>query len=76
MLNVLRHHHVDLSPDPLQPGNTLMVKGSVAISIPLDDWVKRKTTDLLKRKFAVPIHYFFRPEMMAFEAMESPENPN
>jgi len=76
VFNVLRHHKVDLSPDPLQAGNTLMVKGTVAISLPFDDWVKRKTTDLLKRKFSIPIHHFFRPEMMAFETLESPEQPN
>lgn len=33
VLNVLRHHKVDLSPDPLQSGNTLMVRGKVTISI-------------------------------------------
>ncbi len=53
-----------------------MVRGTVAISLPFDDWVKRKTTDLLKRKFNIPIHHFFRPEMMAFESLESTENPN
>jgi hypothetical protein len=30
VFNVLRHHGVDVSPDPLQSGNTLMVKGTVA----------------------------------------------
>jgi len=76
VFNVLRHHKVDLSPDPMQLGNTLMVRGDVAISMPFDDWVKRKTTDLLKRKFGIPIHHFFRPEMMAFETLEIPEKLN
>ena len=76
VINVLRHHKVDVSPDPLVPSNTLMVRGNVAISLPLDDWVKRKTTDLLKRRFNIPVHHFFRPEMMAFETLEAPENPN
>jgi len=76
VLNVLRHHNVDLSPDPLQPGNTLMVKGKVTLSLPLDEWVKRKTTDLLKRRFSIPIHHFFKPEMMAFETLESTDRPN
>jgi hypothetical protein len=76
VFNVLRHHKVDISPDPLQPGNTLMVKGTVAISLPFDEWVKRSTTDLLKRKFSIPVHHFFRPEMMAFETLESTDTPN
>jgi hypothetical protein len=76
VLNVLRHHSVDVSPDPLQSGNTLMVKGKVTLSLPLDEWVKRKTTDLLKRRFSIPIHHFFKPEMMAFETLESTDRPN
>jgi hypothetical protein len=76
VLNVMRHHKVDVSPDPLEPGNILMVRGTVAISLPFDDWVKRKTTDLLKRKFGIPIHHFFRPEMMAFETLEIPDKTN
>jgi hypothetical protein len=76
VFNVLRHHKVDMSPDPLQSGNMLMVKGSVAISLPFDAWVKRKTTDLLKRKFNIPVHHFFKPEMMAFETLESSDNPS
>lgn len=76
VLNVLRHHKVDVSPDPLRSGNTLMVKGTIALSLPFDPWIKRKTTDLLKRKFSIPIHHFFRPEMMAFETLETPDKPN
>jgi hypothetical protein len=76
VVNVLRHHKVDVSPDPLEPSSMLMVRGNVAMSLPLDAWVKRRTTDLLKRRFNIPAHHFFRPEMMAFETLESPENPN
>jgi hypothetical protein len=74
VFKVLRHHHVDLSPDPLEPGNTLMVKGNSTLSLPFDEWVKRKTTDLLKRRFGVPIHHFFRPEMMGPDTPEPPNN--
>jgi hypothetical protein len=64
VIAVLRYHRVEVSPDPHEEGNVLMVRGTVARSIPLDPWVKRKTTDFLKRTFAIPIHHFFRPEMM------------
>jgi hypothetical protein len=64
VLAVLRYHKVDVSPDPLEEGNVLMVRSQIVRSIPLDPWVKRKTTDFLKRTFNIPIHHFFRPEMM------------
>lgn len=73
---VLRYHKVDLSDDPLEKGNTLMVKGDTTLSLPFDDWVKRKTTDLLKRRFGVPIHHFFRPEMIKQGTPKSPESEN
>jgi hypothetical protein len=76
VFNVLRHYKVDVSPDPLEPENTLMVRGTVAISLPLDPWIKRKTTDLLKRKFGIPVHHFFRPEMMAFETLDVTDKTN
>jgi hypothetical protein len=76
VINVLRHHKIDVSPDPLLEGNTLMVRGLVAVSLPFDAWVKRKTTDLLKRRFGIPVHHFFKPEMMAFETLEAPDKPN
>jgi hypothetical protein len=54
-----------------------MVRGLVAVSLPFDAWVKRKTTDLLKRRFGIPVHHFFKPEMMmAFETLEAPDKPN
>jgi hypothetical protein len=76
VFNVLRRHKVDVSPDLLQPGNMLMVRGTIALSLPFDAWVKRRTTDLLKRKFGIPVHHFFRPEMMAFETLESTDKPS
>jgi len=76
VFSVLRHYKVDLSPDPMQGGNTLMVRGEVALSLPFDPWVRRRTLQLLKRRFSIPIHHFYRPEMMAFETLESPERPS
>jgi hypothetical protein len=76
VINVLRHHKVDVSPDPLVPSNMLIVRENVAISLPFDAWVKRRTTDLLKRRFGIPIHHFFKPEMMAFETLESSDKAN
>lgn len=64
VLAVLRFHKVEVFPDPLEKGYVLMIRDNRVLSLPIDPWVSRKVTDSLKRTFSIPIHHFFRPEMM------------
>ena len=62
---VLESHSVDLyrmgSNNSAQ--TTVMIKGGIVIALVMPERVSRKTLHYLKRKFNVPIHHFYNPEM-------------
>lgn len=64
ILVVLRFHNVDISPDPENEGAMLLVRGDIVDSIMIPEWVGRRLVQYLKRTFDIPVHHFYRPEMM------------
>jgi len=61
---VLRFHKVEVSPDPKNQGAMLLVRGDVVESKTIPKSVGRRLIQYLKRRFDIPIHHFYRPEMM------------
>jgi len=64
IIRVLRFHGIDVSQDYKEAGNYLLVRGATVQSIPIEDWSKRRFVHFLQRTFTIPIHHFYRPEMM------------
>ena len=40
-----------------------MIKGGTVLAEVLPEWLSRKTLHYLARKFDIPIHHFYNPEM-------------
>ena len=65
VLLVLRFHKVDVSPDPNVPNLFNLARGDEPPEAKIiDPWVGRRMIQYLKRRFAIPVHHFYRPEMM------------
>lgn len=47
-------------------------KGDVSLSMRLPPRVKRRLLHFLSRRFGVPIHHFYHPEMAVFDSLGSP----
>jgi hypothetical protein len=62
---VLRFHKVEISPDPKNLGAMLLVRGDIVESKMIPEAVGRRLVQYLKRRFDIPVHHFYRPEMMA-----------
>ncbi len=62
---VLRFHKVEISPDPNNKGAMLLVRGDIVESKMIPEAVGRRLVQYLKRRFDIPVHHFYRPEMMA-----------
>jgi hypothetical protein len=65
VLLVLRFHKVDITdPDPVESDSTLLIRGEIVWSKPIPRSCGRRLIQDLKRTFDIPVHHFYRPEMM------------
>lgn len=71
VLQVLRFHKVEISADQENPDAFLLVKGEIVDSKAIPEWVGRRLLQHLKRKFDIPIHHFYHPDIMQFDSIES-----
>lgn len=61
--DVLRAHGVELSRDKEDERITVLAKGAYVESYTFQNRVGRRILHRLKRKFDIPIHHFYHPEM-------------
>jgi hypothetical protein len=62
---VLQYYKVEITdPDPIEPDATLLIRGELVWSKPIPQWCGRRLIQDLKRTFNIPIHHFYRPEMI------------
>jgi hypothetical protein len=65
VLHVLRFYKVEITdPDPVEATCTLLIRESIVWSKPIPIKCGRRLIQDLKRTFDIPVHHFYRPEMM------------
>ncbi len=62
-LEVLECHDVEHFDDPTTPGNTVTVRGDVIDSKEIPEYLDRDLLQYYKRKFGVPMHHFYHPDV-------------
>lgn len=67
VLLVLRHYHVGVADDPENPGCMILIKDEVVESKPIPKLVGKRLLQYFKRRYGVPIHHFYHPDMMSTE---------
>jgi hypothetical protein len=63
VLTVLRAHGVESYPSEACDGQTVFTKNGVYEAYSFPEQVSRRMLERMKRKFDIPIHHFFNPQM-------------